>query len=75
MTKGGVLPRRPGSFLALQSPEFRLMTVREVAATTGRGESTIRSHVKHMLAKHDLSRQAELVRLVLALGGALESRR
>ena len=51
------------------------MTVREVAAATGRGESTIRSHVKHMFTKHGLSRQADLVRLVLSLGGAPESRR
>ena len=53
------------------------MTVREVAAATGRGESTIRSHVKHMFARHGLSRQAELVRLVLALAlaDAPESRR
>ena len=50
------------------------MSVREVAAATGRGESTIRSHVKHMFAKHGLSRQAELVRLVLSLAGAPESR-
>ena len=50
------------------------LTVREIAAATGRGESTIRSHVKHMFAKHGLSRQADLVRLVLALGGAPESR-
>ncbi len=51
------------------------MTVREVAAATGRGESTIRSHVKRMFTKHGLSRQADLVRLVLSLGGAPESRR
>ena len=51
------------------------MNVREVAAATGRGESTIRSHVKHMFAKHGLSRQADLVRLVLSLAGAPESRR
>ena len=50
------------------------MSVREVAAATGRGESTIRSHVKHMFARHGLSRQAELVRLVLSLAGAPESR-
>ena len=50
------------------------MSVREVAAATGRGESTIRSHVKHMFAKHELSRQAELVRLVLSLAGAPEHR-
>ena len=51
------------------------MSVREVAAATGRGESTIRSHVKHMFAKHGLSRQADLVRLVLSLAGAPKPRR
>ena len=51
------------------------MNVREVAAATGRKESTIRSHVKHMFAKHGLSRQTELVRLVLSLASAPESRR
>ena len=39
-----------------------------------RAESTIRTHVKHMFAKHRLSRQADLVRLVLSLGGPPESR-
>ena len=51
------------------------MNVREVAAATGRGESTIRSHVKHLFTKHGLSRQADLVRLVLSLAGAPQSRR
>ena len=51
------------------------MNVGEIAAATGRRESTIRSHVKHMFAKHGLSRQAELVWLVLSLAGAAESRR
>ena len=51
------------------------MSVRGIAAATGRRESTIRSHVKHMLAKHRFSRQAELVRLVQALGGSPEARR
>ena len=50
------------------------MTVREISAATGRGESTIRTHVKHMFGKHNLSRQAELVRLVLALGAPPKSR-
>ena len=53
----------------------RGMSVREIAAATGRNESTIRSHVKHMFTKHRLSRQADLVRLVLSLAGAPESRR
>ena len=43
------------------------MSVREIAAATGRKESTIRSHVKHMFAKHGISRQADLVRLVRSL--------
>ena len=47
----------------------RGMTVREVAAATGRKEGTVRSHVKHMFTKHGLSRQADLVRLVRSLVG------
>ena len=50
------------------------MSVPEIAAATGRKTSTIRSHVKHMFAKHGLSRQAELIRLVLSLAGAPETR-
>ncbi|MDE0030246.1 MAG: helix-turn-helix transcriptional regulator [Deltaproteobacteria bacterium] len=46
------------------------MSVRDIAKTTGRKESTIRSHVKHIFAKHGLSRQAELVRLVGLLARA-----
>ena len=51
------------------------MTVGEIAAVTSRKESTIRSHVKTTFAKLGLSRQADLVRLVLSLGGAPEGRR
>ena len=51
------------------------MTVREIAAATGRGESTVRSHIKHIFAKHGLSRQAQLVRIVRSLAGAGEMRR
>ena len=50
------------------------MSVPEIAAATDRKTSTIRSHVKHMFAKHGLSRQAELTRLVLSLAGAPETR-
>ena len=46
------------------------MSVGEIAVATGRKESTIRTHVKHMFAKHGLSRQAELVRLVRSLAGS-----
>ena len=47
----------------------RGMTVREVAAATGRRVSTVRSHVRHMYTKHGLTRQADLVRLVQSLAG------
>ena len=50
-------------------------SVREVAAATGRRESTIRWHLRHICGKHGISRQAELVGLVLSLAGAPDSRR
>ena len=50
------------------------MSVSQIATATGRKESTIRSHVKHMFAKHGFSRQAELVRMVRSLAGAPETR-
>ena len=53
----------------------RGMSVADIAAATGRQESTIRSHVKHMFTKHGLTRQADLVRLVLSLAGAVDARR
>ncbi len=40
----------------------------------GRKESTIRTHVKHIFTKHGLTRQVDLVRLVLALAGVPEPR-
>ena len=44
-------------------------SVREIAASLGRKESTIRWHVRHIFAKHGITRQAELVRLVLSMTG------
>ncbi len=44
-------------------------SVRDLALATARRESTIRSHIKRMLAKLGLSRQLDLVRQVLALKG------
>ncbi len=49
-------------------------SVREIATAMGRKESTIRTHVKHMFTKHGLTRQVDLVRLVLALAGVPEPR-
>ena len=50
------------------------MSVGNIAAATDRKESTIRWHVRNMFTKLGLSRQADLVRLLLPLAGAPESR-
>ena len=50
------------------------MSVSQVAAATGRKEGAIRTHVKHIFARHGFSRRAELVRLVRSLAGAPEAR-
>ena len=41
--------------------------IRDIAIKTGRSPSTIRWHIKHIFAKHGISRQVELVQLVLSL--------
>lgn len=45
-------------------------SVGEVAASTGRTESTVRWHVKNLHSKLDVHRQADLVRLVLSTAAA-----
>ena len=42
-------------------------TIQDIATATGRRTSTIRWHIKHIFAKHGISRQVELVQLVLSL--------
>ena len=42
-------------------------TVREIATATGRRESSIHWHLRQMYLKLDISRQADLVRLVLSV--------
>ena len=49
-------------------------SVSQIAALMGRKESTIRSHVKNMLAKHGCTRQAELTRMVQSLAAAGKGR-
>ena len=44
-------------------------SVREISAALVRKASTIRWHVRHIFNKHGISRQADLVRLVLAMSG------
>ena len=42
-------------------------SVREMAEATGRTEGAIYRHLKHIYQKQSISRQADLVRLVLSL--------
>ena len=49
-------------------------TVRQIAAATGRGYSTVRTHLKHLFAKLGVSRQFEVAQLVLALSNLPASR-
>ena len=48
---------------------------RAIAAAIGRRESTVRWHLKQIFQKQGISRQAELVRRVLSLGGLPAARR
>ena len=41
-------------------------TVRDIALATGRKETSIRWHLRHIYKKHGIARQADLVRLVLS---------
>ena len=49
-------------------------SVGEIAAATGRKETTIRWHLKQICEKHGIARQAEVVRLVLSLASAPDYR-
>ena len=49
-------------------------TARQIAAAAGREYSTVRTHLKHMFAKLGVSRQVEVVQLVLALSSLPLSR-
>ncbi|MDE0389152.1 MAG: LuxR C-terminal-related transcriptional regulator, partial [Rhodospirillales bacterium] len=43
-------------------------TIRQIAIETGRSEGTIRWHIKHIFGKLGVSRQVDLVQLVMSLG-------
>ena len=69
-----------GSVLGLTPAESRLAvwlaegkTVREIAAETRRRESSVRWLIKQVYNKQGISRQADLVRLVLSLAGSQQS--
>ena len=67
----GLTPRE--SHLAVALAEGR--TVSDVARETGRSVNTVRWHLQHIYTKLDLSRQAEVVRAVMALAGVAGPRR
>ena len=73
----GIEPDRVGILLGLTPAESKVAvalaqgkTIRDIMVATGRSESTIRWHLKHIYAKHGLSRQAELVQLVMLVAGS-----
>ena len=49
-------------------------TIRGIAAATGRSVTTVRWHLRPICAKLGISRQSELVRLVMSLGDLPEAR-
>lgn len=49
-------------------------TVGEIASATGRKVSTIRTHVRHIFTKHGITRQVDLVRLVLSISASPPTR-
>ena len=69
-------PHRMAALLGLTPVEARVATllaeglgIPDIAAATGRRESTIRWNLKRIYLKQGISRQAELVRLVLTTAG------
>ncbi len=50
-------------------------SIREIAEATRRSEATVRWHLKQIFIKQRISRQADLVRLVLSVSGVSASRR
>ncbi|MDE0060387.1 MAG: helix-turn-helix transcriptional regulator [Defluviicoccus sp.] len=50
-------------------------SIRDIAVESGRSPTTIKWHIKHIFARHGLSRQADLVRLVASLADAPDMRR
>ena len=67
-------PERVGELLGLtraQSGVAALLaqgrSIDEIARETGRSRTTVKWHIRHIYAKHGLSRQAELMRLVASL--------
>ncbi len=70
-------PAQIGAALGLTAAESRVaallaegMAVGRIAAVTGRSERTVRWHVQQIFDKRGISRQVDLVREVLSMGGS-----
>ena len=70
-------PEHVAAVLGLTPAESRVavalaegMTMRDIAAATHRAESTVRELVKRIHVKLDVSRRADLVRIVVSLAGS-----
>lgn len=77
VSKPHIDPRRVAASLALTPAESRVAallaegnSVRDIATLTDRKENSVRWHVMRMHRKLDISRQADLVRLVLSVSGS-----
>ncbi len=77
----GIDPDFVAAVLGLTPAESRVAvllaegrTVRDIATATGRSEKTVRWHVQQIFEKRGISRQTDLVRQVLSLDGAPDSR-
>ena len=73
-SRGHIDPGLVGAMFGLPPAESHVAvmlaqghTIRDIAIATGRRESTIRWYVKEIFRKHGISRQVELVQLVLSL--------
>ena len=67
-------PEALGTLLGLTTAESDVaaslvegMSARDIAADTGRSVTTVKWHIRNIFAKHRLSGQADLVRLVMSL--------
>ena len=70
----GIDPERVREVLGLTRAESYIAvllaqgkTIDDIAAETGRSRTTIKWHIRHIYAKHGLSRQMELAQLVMSL--------
>ena len=79
--RGAIHVGRVGAVLGLTPAESqvavlltRAMTIRDIAVATGRRTTTVRWHLRQICAKLGISRQVELVRLVMPLCDDSEAR-